>query len=97
MAIDKIGGINFNAQPLSQIGTNKTGENFSDIFSDALSMIEQTDKADKTSGIEMLAGEGDTMHGTLIDAEKADLALRMTIQVRNKVVDAYNEVMRMQV
>ena len=97
MAIEQIGGINFNTQPLSQSSANQATGNFADVLTNALGQIEQTDRADKIGNIEMLAGEGDTMHGVLIDAEKADLALNLTLQVRNKVVEAYNEVMRMQV
>lgn len=96
MAIDKIGGINASNFPLSDI-TKKTETDFSNVFGEALNTIAQTDQADKVGNVNMLAGDGETMHGVLINAEKADLALRMTLQVRNKVIDAYNEVMRMQI
>ena len=33
----------------------------------------------------------------LIAVEKADIALQFTLQVRNKIIDAYNEIMRMQI
>jgi flagellar hook-basal body complex protein FliE len=33
----------------------------------------------------------------MIAAEKADLALKLMVQVRNKIIDAYHEVMKMQV
>ena len=33
----------------------------------------------------------------MIDAEKADITLQFTIQVRNKVLEAYQEIMRMQI
>ena len=42
---------------------------------------------------------GDTrnIHETMIAVGKADLAFRLTMQVRNKMVEAYQEVMRLQV
>ena len=43
------------------------------------------------------AGKIDDLHTLMIETEKADLALQFTLQVRNKLLDAYNEIMRMQI
>ena len=42
-------------------------------------------------------GQVPSVHDTMIAMEKADLSLRLTTKVRNKVVEAYQEMMRMQV
>jgi flagellar hook-basal body complex protein FliE len=42
------------------------------------------------------AGEGN-LHETMLALEKADVAMRVAMKVRNKILDAYNEVMRMPV
>jgi flagellar hook-basal body complex protein FliE len=42
-------------------------------------------------------GQAPSVHDTMITMEKADLSLRLTAKIRNKVVDAYQEIMRMQV
>jgi len=42
------------------------------------------------------AGKTDNIHQVMIAAEKADVALQFTLQIRNKILDAYNEIMRMQ-
>jgi len=42
-------------------------------------------------------GEAQSVHETIIALEKADVALRLLTQVRNKVVEAYQEIMRMQI
>lgn len=42
-------------------------------------------------------GQAPSVHDTIIAMEKADVSLRLTTKVRNKVVDAYHEIMRMQV
>jgi len=42
-------------------------------------------------------GQAPSAHDTMIAMEKADLSLRLTTKVRNKVVEAYQEIMRMQV
>jgi flagellar hook-basal body complex protein FliE len=45
----------------------------------------------------LLAGEPVELHRVLLAAEEAGLASQLLMSVRNKVVDAYQEVMRMQV
>ena len=43
-----------------------------------------------------LSGEGDDLHSTILATQRADLEFQMFLQVRNKVVSAYQEVMKMQ-
>ncbi|MBI3581380.1 MAG: flagellar hook-basal body complex protein FliE [Nitrospinae bacterium] len=53
---------------------------------------------DADKAVEDLAtGRNKNIHETMIAISQADLAFRMTMQVRNKVVDAYQEIMRMSV
>ena len=88
-----------NNEPVSS-GTNRstgTDSGFANILSEAFSNANNTDSADKASMLGMLTGESDDLSGLLIDAQKAELALQLALQIRNKVIDAYNEVMRMSV
>ena len=67
--------------------------NFSKMFD---KVNEQQQVADKK--IENLAaGKNKDVAGTMIAMEKADVSMRMLMAVRNKVVSAYEEVMRMQI
>lgn len=43
------------------------------------------------------AGKIDNIHQVAIAAEKADVAFQFTMQIRNKIMDAYSEIMRMQI
>ena len=43
-----------------------------------------------------LSGEGEELHTTVLATQRAELAFQLFLQVRNKVVDAYQEIMRMQ-
>lgn len=45
----------------------------------------------------MALGQNVDLHEVMIAAQKANITLQMTIEVRNKVIEAYQEVMRMQV
>ena len=51
--------------------------------------------ADKQS--DLVAHGAGNLHEVAISLEKADVAMRLAMKVRNKVVDAYNEIMRMSV
>ena len=46
---------------------------------------------------ELVAGRNKNIHETMLAIERADSSLKLMMQVRNKVLDAYREVMRMQV
>jgi flagellar hook-basal body complex protein FliE len=53
----------------------------------------QADRAIK----ELAAGKNKNIHETMLMIEKADASFKLMMQVRNKVIDAYREIMRMQV
>ncbi len=46
---------------------------------------------------DVAAGRGKDLHGAVLSMEKADIQFRLLTQVRNKVIEAYREIMRMQV
>lgn len=82
-------------------GTTGSGEvsskNFADTLKDAIGNVNQLQKA-SDKGMENLAtGKTDNVADVMIAAEKADIALRVMVQVRNKIIDAYQEIMKMQV
>ena len=76
---------------------DESSGSFADILSEALGTAAQADKVDKASALELLMGQNDDLSGLMLDAQKAELSLNLALQIRNKVVDAYNEVLRMQV
>ena len=45
----------------------------------------------------LIAGESKNLHETMIAMEKANISFRLMMEVRNKIIEAYNEIMRMQV
>ncbi len=61
-----------------------------------VSAADQAGRQANTAVLDMLAGSGD-VHDAMIALQQADLALQLTVQVRNKLVQAYQEIMRMNV
>lgn len=73
---------------------NETG--FLDLFKTALQEVNQTEETADIIAEKFAIGEIENVHQVTIAAEQAELALNLTIAIRNKVVDAYKEIMRMQ-
>lgn len=76
----------------------KTGTtDFSNILNEAIDKVNTLQLESEALTNSFLSGETDNIHNVMIASSKANLALQMTIQVRNKVMDAYNEIMNMQI
>jgi flagellar hook-basal body complex protein FliE len=69
---------------------------FRDVLQGAIDQVESSRSAAAQSVDHFLAGEGDDLHSTILAVQRADLEFEMLMQMRNKVVSAYQEVMRMQ-
>jgi flagellar hook-basal body complex protein FliE len=73
------------------------GGSFGKLLEDSISQVQSLQK-DADKAIESLATGGPaTLHDTMLALQKADLSFRLMMQVRNKIVEAYHEVLRMQV
>jgi flagellar hook-basal body complex protein FliE len=72
-------------------------KSFGEFLSDALNNVNQLQHTASQASLNLAAGKIQDISEVTIAAEKATLALQLTMQVRNKIVDAYQEVMRMQV
>ncbi|OPY01281.1 MAG: Flagellar hook-basal body complex protein FliE [Syntrophorhabdus sp. PtaB.Bin184] len=75
----------------------KTRTSFGDVLKDSINKVVELEKeADKE--VEKLARmENTDVQTTMIAIEKADLSFQMMMQIRNKIISAYEEIMRMQV
>ncbi len=79
------------------LGLTGTGKEFQSIFTDAVAKVESFQKNAQQSVDRFLSGEGEEIHTVALAAEQASLSFDLFLQMRNKVVSAYQEVMRMQV
>ena len=88
----------FNSEPLKGSSNRLVNAGgFEDILKESFDTATRADFTDKGSTLELMMGQSDDLSGLLIDAQKAELSLQLALQIRNKVIDAYNEVMRMSV
>lgn len=70
---------------------------FSDILKSSIEKVNQAEQSSDLKTEALLNGEIDDLHEVMIAAQKASITVETTVQVQKKVIDAYNEIMRMQV
>ena len=90
--------VQHNMQPGPYQGDRKTrtgSPGFGDVIKQAIKRVSDMQIEADQSVEQLLKGETG-IHETMIAGQKADISLRLLLQVRNKVMDAYREVMRMQ-
>jgi flagellar hook-basal body complex protein FliE len=77
--------------------TGLAGGAFQSAFADAVSKVEGFQQNAQTSVNNFLSGEGEELHHVAITSQQAELSFQLFMQVRNKIVAAYQQVMQMQV
>ena len=68
---------------------------FIDTLKGAMSQVQQLNDEASKQVADLVTGKGGDVHSAMIAVEKADLSFQMMMQVRNKIVSAYQEVSRM--
>lgn len=75
----------------------KAPPGFTDMLANAISETNKK-QVEADRAIEKLSsGEDKNIHEAMITLEKADISVRLLVQMRNKIIEAYQEIMRMQV
>ena len=70
---------------------------FGQMLMDSLAKVNDLQHDADTAMQKLASGESNNLHETLLAVEKADIAFRTMNQVRSKVIDAYKEIMNMQI
>ena len=96
MKIDSIAGI---GNMVENKGVNAhTGKTtFREVLKDSIQKAGELEKEADQEAIKLAKMETQDIHNTMIAIEKADLTFQLMMQVRNKIISAYEEIMRMQV
>jgi flagellar hook-basal body complex protein FliE len=97
MAVTQIGNIGSLVPAGKAPGASSSaGEPFGDALQRIVSKVEETGTAANDAVSRMLDGSGD-VHEAMIALQQSDMTFQLAVQVRNKLVSAYQEIMRMPV
>jgi len=77
-------------------GTDETVGGFQDTLKAAINQVEDMHSSAEQQMTELLKGDRGDVQNVMIAVEKADIAFQLMMQVRNKIVNAYQEISRMQ-
>ncbi len=77
-------------------GASSGQSQFREVLGNAMDDIEHVQGEAEDKVAQALTGTGSDVHSALIAVEKADLSFQLMMQVRNKIVSAYEEISRMQ-
>ena len=81
----------------SKISSAETQEKFGDFLKSAIDSVNANQKASDVATEKLIRGENIELHDVMIASQKASITLNATLEIRNKVIEAYQEIMRMPV
>lgn len=92
-------------QPVTPTMTQTTGTNniktdassFSTMLKDAINQVNETQATSDVYTNKLVNGQDVELHDVMIASQKANVTLNTALSIRNKAVEAYQEVMRMSV
>lgn len=84
-------------EPPNASPADDAAKSFGQMLKDSLDKTNEVQMQADRAVKELAAGRNKNVHETMLMLEKADMSFRLMMQVRNKVLEAYREIMRMQV
>ncbi len=88
----------FPVQPAANSVQGDAGEgSFSKVLNNAINKLNNTQVAADNLAVEFLTGDIQDIHQVTIAMQEAKLSMQLAVEVRNKVIEAYQEISRMQV
>ena len=77
------------------LGTNEEGSTFGDMIKNAIHSVNDAQKNADNMVTDFVSGKTDNVHEVMISMEKAQLSFQLMTEIRNKIVDTYQELSRM--
>jgi flagellar hook-basal body complex protein FliE len=79
------------------VADQQAPKSFADTLKSAIQDVNQAQQVADVKMQEIATGKNHNIPEVMIAAEKADISLKLMVQVRNKIIEAYQEIMKMQV
>jgi len=95
--INVISALNKAVGSQAKPATETTTSDFGDLLGQAINHLAETENKADTLINKLAAGEDVELHQVMLAMQEADITFQVALQTRNKLIDAYQEIMRMQV
>jgi flagellar hook-basal body complex protein FliE len=95
--VDNDRSTDFNIQAPGLEGVNEAGKTFGEFLQDSLTKVNSLQQEANVAMEKLASGESQNLHETLLAVEKAEISFKTMNQIRSKVLDAYREIMKMQI
>ena len=95
--VGSIGGTDTTSLSTGTSDVTGTGKAFGSMVLDGLDKLERVQDTSDTLAVKAATGDLNAIHDYTIAATEANVTTQLTVAVRNKAVEAFNEIMRMQV
>jgi len=82
--------------PITPPGASGSSGDFQSVLEGTINTLQSMQNDADTSVQKFLTGENEELHTTVLATQRAEMAFELGLQVRNKVVSAYQEIMKMQ-
>ena len=97
MDIKGIGAATGFISPDTTVRKAGEGQGFKEALASSIEDVDSLKKAADKSIMDMASGKGEDIHKVMIALEKADVSFQFMLQVRNKAINAYQQIMGMSV
>jgi len=78
--------------PTAATPASPGGASFGDLFAEAIGEANQADRVAATKVDALARGASDDLHGTMIATKEADISIKLVGTIRNKLLDAFQEI-----
>ncbi|TCT26776.1 flagellar hook-basal body complex protein FliE [Melghiribacillus thermohalophilus] len=81
----------------SKVTPHEAQQSFASQLKEALERVNDAQQESDQKTVALAQGKIDNLHDVMIAAQKASITLQTTVEIQNKAIEAYKEIMRMQI
>jgi flagellar hook-basal body complex protein FliE len=82
--------------PKKVLGNTGEGRTFSDMIQKAIGDVDMAEKTSERGVADIISGKSENVHEVMIGMQKAQLSFQLMLEIRNKAIETYQELSRMQ-
>ena len=76
---------------------SKASQDFNSLLESTIKHVKNAENNGENAILDLQSGKAQNLHDVMIAVEKADISLRMLVQMRNKALEAYNEILKLNI